>query len=151
MPTLEIRRARPTDSARLTEIAHLAKAHWGYPAEWIVEWRSQLTLAPEYIERERVYVAEDHDTILGVCALEDHGSHWSLEHVWVDPSAQGHGLGRRLVEYALEVASDRPVRVESDPYAAAFYERLGAQRIGEVKAPVSGDPNRVLPLLEFAR
>jgi hypothetical protein len=36
----------------------------------------------------------------------------------------------------------------SDPYAAAFYERLGARRCGE--SPSGVMPNRMLPLFEFA-
>jgi GNAT superfamily N-acetyltransferase len=147
---VRIRRAEPADSVRATEIAHAAKSHWSYPAEWIVEWRSQLTLTPEYIVRERVFVAVSDDIILGVCAIEERGSHWSLEHMWVDPQAHGKGVGRALVEHALRVASDErplPMHVESDPFAVPFYEHLGARRIGEVKAPVTGDPDRVLPLL----
>jgi hypothetical protein len=41
----------------------------------------------------------------------------------------------------------RRLLIEADPNAERFYERLGAQRIGE--APSTAVPGRLLPLLEF--
>ena len=35
---IEIRRAVSTDSERATELARIAKAHWGYPADWLASW-----------------------------------------------------------------------------------------------------------------
>jgi hypothetical protein len=40
------------------------------------------------------------------------------------------------------------LRIESDPYAEPFYERLGAVRVGETPAPVAG-VERCLPVLRF--
>lgn len=37
----------------------------------------------------------------------------------------------------------------SDPFAEAFYLRLGARRVGSVPAPMPGAPERLLPELEF--
>lgn len=151
-----IRPATRADSPRLTTLAHSAKAHWGYPAAWLEAWRSALTITPEYIEAHSILVAESitsPQSVLAMCAVEDHGDHWELAHLWVDPDAHGLGLGRALVTQVLvHAASRRPgsvVRVESDPHAAGFYRRLGAREAGTVPAPVDGDPARVLPLFEL--
>ena len=44
---IEIRRATPTDSERATELARRAKAHWGYPAEWLEAWNDDLIVTAE--------------------------------------------------------------------------------------------------------
>jgi len=41
------------------------------------------------------------------------------------------------------------VVIESDPFAAGFYTRMGARQTGTVAAPVEGDPNRRLPVFEI--
>jgi predicted N-acetyltransferase YhbS len=41
------------------------------------------------------------------------------------------------------------VRVVSDPFAEEFYSRLGAERCGQVPAPMPGAPDRTMPVLMF--
>jgi GNAT superfamily N-acetyltransferase len=153
MPSdLRIRDAIAADAGRLTELARSAKATWRYPAEWLELWRVDLTLTSDYIRAHRAFVAEADATIVGVAVLEDRADHWALEHVWIDPTAQGKNVGRKLVGHALAVARAlRPslVTVLSDPFAEGFYARLGARRVEWVPAPMPGAPDRRLPLLEF--
>ena len=151
-----IRPATSADAPRLTALARAAKSHWGYPIAWMEAWRNALTITPEYIAAHTVLVAESAaspPSVLGMCAIEDHGDHWQLGHLWVDPSAHGKGTGRALVQQALAIAGERRpgsiVRVESDPHAAGFYRRLGAREAGAVAAPMAGDPARVLPVFEL--
>ena len=147
-----IRVARADDADALTDLAHRAKAHWGYPASWMREWDPQLTIIPGYLEAHDVWVAERNGTIVGMCALEDLGRRWNLEHVWVEPSAHGGGIGRALVMRALEEARRRRpgvVELLSDPFASGFYERLGARHAGVVAAPMPGARDRTLPRFEF--
>jgi GNAT superfamily N-acetyltransferase len=147
-----IRPAAPGDSDALTDLAHRAKAHWGYPASWMREWDPQLTIIPGYLEAHDVWVAERGGAIVGMCALEDRGARWGLEHVWVDPSAHRAGIGRALVMRALDEARGRHpgiVELLADPSARGFYERLGARHAGDVPAPMPGARNRTLPMYEF--
>jgi len=147
-----IRRATADDADALSDLAHRAKAHWGYPAAWMREWDSQLTIIPGYLEMHDVWVSEEDGAIVGMCALEDCHDRWNLEHVWVDPAWHGRGVGRALVLHALEEARrrhDGVVELLSDPFASGFYERLGARRAGEVPAPMPGAKNRTLPRYEF--
>lgn len=147
-----IRRATADDADALSDLAHRAKAHWGYPAHWMREWDAQLTIIPGYLDLHDVWVSERDGTIVGMCALEDRGNRWNLEHVWVEPAVHGHGVGRALVMHALAEARRRHagiVELLSDPFASGFYERLGARRAGEVPAPMPGARDRTLPRFEF--
>ncbi|HEX8169803.1 MAG TPA: GNAT family N-acetyltransferase [Thermoanaerobaculia bacterium] len=144
----EIRRATPFDAARATDLARRAKAHWGYPAEWLAEWRQGLVLTPEDIARHATFVACIDGDVVGVCQLQQAGGPSMLEHVWVDPDHHGRGIGRALVEHARTHASGI-IAIVADPNAERFYIKLGARRVGEVAAPMPGAPTRALPLLEL--
>src|SRR5438445_217906 len=56
--TVEIRQAQRTDAESLTAIAHAAKRSWRYPEEWIRLWADELTVTPDFIERNRVGCAQ---------------------------------------------------------------------------------------------
>jgi GNAT superfamily N-acetyltransferase len=146
-----IRRARADEARTLTEIAHAAKRRWGYPHVWMEAWSAALTISPRTIEEHTVYVAEVAGMARGVAVLADRGSHWSLDHLWVDPAVQRRGIGRALFAAIVREAGRRraaSLRIESDPHAVGFYARLGARPAGFVSAPVLGLA-RELPLLEL--
>ena len=149
-----IRGAVPSESAALTALALDAKGSWGYPKEWLEQWRAELTISEHYLCTHTVFVAESALGMFGVCALEDHGTHWALEHLWVSPRAQRLGVGRALLRHALDLASAgatsaRRVRVVSDPHAAGFYRAMGARQVGAERAPMPGAAERELPIMEF--
>jgi len=147
-----IRPAAASDAPELTVIARAAKRHWGYPEAWLAAWEPALTITPEYVDRNTVLVVERDGGIAAFVGLVDAGAHWELDHLWVLPGQQGHGLGSRLFTAALEeVRRRRPgvLRIEAEPFALGFYERCGARQVGTVAAPVLGTP-RELPLLEIA-
>ena len=77
---MRIRRAAAEDADTLSDLAHRAKSHWGYPASWMREWDAQLTIIPGYLELHDVFVAEENGAIVGMCALEDQHVRWHLEH-----------------------------------------------------------------------
>lgn len=148
-----IRRARAGEAAALTAIAHAAKRHWGYPEAWIAHWRDALTITPAYVRDHPVFVAAeaDGDRPRGFYALSIDGMDAVLEHLWIDPEWMGRGLGRALLSHAVETARNQGaarLEIDSDPHAEAFYRRMGARRIGEVRADV-GDVRRMLPRLEI--
>jgi GNAT superfamily N-acetyltransferase len=144
-----VRPGRGEDAARLTAIAHAAKAHWGYPPDWLEGWREQLTVTPASLARLRVIVAEDSGEPVGFGAVAERGDVAEIEHLWVDPPAMGRGIGGRLLEELLcicRAGGASRARVVSDPNAAPFYRRFGAIDVGNV--PSTPAPRR-LPLLEF--
>jgi GNAT superfamily N-acetyltransferase len=151
MARLTIRQAHPEEADRLTAIALAAKRDWGYPDAWIAEWTPQLTLTPAYVREHAVFLALEGGGPVGFCALVEEPTCWVLDHLWVHPDAMGNGVGRGLFTHALEHLRDRGprvLRIDADPNAVGFYERMGATRVGSVPAPVAGTA-RELPRLEL--
>jgi ribosomal protein S18 acetylase RimI-like enzyme len=148
---LEIQRATPDQAETLTQIAFAAKRYWGYPERWIQIWSPILTITPEFIERNEIYVAFLDKMPVGFCAISVEFNRASVEHLWVLPEHMGKGVGKELFKYMLarcEELSVRVLEIESDPNAQGFYERMGAKKVGEIVGEVDGQP-RVLPLLEI--
>ena len=131
---VNIRKAIPEDAATLTRIAHDAKRHWGYPENWIKHWQDDLTISPEFVAVNLVYVAESESEVLGFYALIIHGDKAELDHMWVAPEHIGAGIGKELFIHAMQTAAEQSidaVEILSDPNAASFYRKMGAYQIGE--------------------
>jgi ribosomal protein S18 acetylase RimI-like enzyme len=149
---MRIVRATPEDADALTEIAHAAKRHWGYPESWIAAWRQTLTMRPGFIAANLAFIAIEEERAVGFYVLtsQDDGLH--LDHLWIVPGAMGHGIGRALFEHAVGQAKNLradSIKIESDPNAEGFYKRMGAKRVGLSVSEVAGE-RRELPLLEFS-
>lgn len=137
------------DANKLTDIAHKAKQHWGYPRAWLKLWQKDLTVTPQYIDQNPVYVAEYNRHVAGFVALDMRGVEAEIDHLWVLPKYMGLGIGRQLVYCALDHCKSRGVerlKVASDPNAAEFYCRLGAVHLHQVE---STPAPRKLPVLQF--
>jgi GNAT superfamily N-acetyltransferase len=149
---IRVVRARPEHAERLTQIAHAAKSYWGYPSQWIELWHNQLTVTKQFILQNEVFAAVDDDeTLLGFYALSDGGERMVLEHLWVQPRSLQGGVGRRLFEHAVALAAERGaqrIEIESDPNAEGFYQKMGAETVGEVTYEMEGLP-RSLPLMVY--
>ena len=148
---MEIVRAKPEDAAVLTEIAFGAKRHWGYPEHWIQSWREILTMRPEFIAANTTYCAMEGDRAVGfyILTIESDGLH--LDHLWIAPAAMGRGIGRALFKHAIEQAKGlgfQAIKIEADPNAEGFYQRMGAKRLGVNVTEIEGE-RRELPLLIY--
>lgn len=148
---VSIDRATPQTHRRLSEIAHAAKRHWGYPEAWMRAWADALTITPEFIADNDVYTASVDEEIVGFYALVGEGAKVTLDHLWLLPAQMGAGVGRQLFNHAIETARQRgatEVEIEADPNAATFYEHLGATHVGENVYTLEGQPRR-LPLMIY--
>jgi len=167
---LRIREASTEEAAALTQIAQDAKRYWGYPENWIEHWQEDLTITPEFIATNQVYVAETDsglepglapamaversvllNEIVGFYAIGMHGEKAELEHMWVKPERIGSGAGKELLMHAMETAAflnAAALEISSDPNAEGFYKRMGARRIGEIHSEIEGQP-RTLPRLSI--
>ena len=137
------------EAARLSEIALEAKRYWGYPEHWIKHWQDDLTLSPEYLASNPVFVAEKETQILGFYALIIRQNKAELDHLWVAPQHIGSGVGKELFIHAMQSAARRNVaeiEILADPNAEGFYRKMGAHRIGETVSEIDGRA-RSLPLL----
>jgi N-acetylglutamate synthase-like GNAT family acetyltransferase len=148
---LKIRKATTEEAATLTTIAHDAKRHRGYPEHWIKHWQDDLTISPDFVAANHVYVAESEGDLLGFYALVIQEDKAELDHLWVAPPHIGTGVGKELFVHAMQNAARRnvsAVEILSDPNAEGFYRKMGAHRSGETVSEIDGHP-RALPRLTF--
>lgn len=146
-----IRTALADESTTLSDIALNAKRHWGYPEHWIKHWEADLTISPDFINNNHVYVVEEDGEIRGFYALCVTNEKAELEHMWVSPQYIGTGIGKVLFLDAMERAAQMnvsEVELSADPNAAGFYERMGAEKIGEVDSSMDGQP-RIIPRMKI--
>lgn len=151
--TIQIRRARPEEAALLSDLIYRSKAHWGYEPALLEFWRPQLTLAPETIARDPIYVAEEVGTgrILGVVhyyPLSDDEVY--LDDLFVEPVAMRQGVGTLLWRFCVEQAralGARSIVFGADPHARPFYERQGAVVTGWRETPEV--PGRARPRMRY--
>jgi GNAT superfamily N-acetyltransferase len=146
-----ISRATPEQAQELTRIAFAAKRYWGYPEIWIESWRGALTIPPEFIRDNEVYVLREHSQTIGFHGLVVNNSQMILEHLWLLPNYIGKGFGRALFQHAVTRArtlGSATMQAEADPNAAGFYERMGGRRIGANICEVQGY-QRELPVFLF--
>jgi len=150
---LVIRPARTGEAAILTELCIRSKAHWGYDSAFMTAATRLLQIPEAEIEAGGVLAAMVGQEPCGVAAIVPlRRKSWvELSHLFVAPDHLRRGVGRALFDAAMALASDRGasrVSILSDPYAAVFYERLGARRCGQ--APSGVRSGRMLPLFQFS-
>ena len=120
---MEILRATPGDAEAMTGISFAAKRYWGYPEQWMERWQESLTITPDFIRRNEVYVAVVEGEMVGFYALAGQGHKNELEHLWVSPSHIGTGVGRALFDHAVRKAASLGAEVlgiEADPNVEGF-------------------------------
>ncbi|HEV2069674.1 MAG TPA: GNAT family N-acetyltransferase [Acidimicrobiales bacterium] len=149
---MRLRLARPDEARLLTELALRSKRYWGYDEAFLEVCRDELRLSTEEVSRLHVTVAENDDgRVVGFYALGDATHHEAdVSFFFVDPDVIGTGVGRILFADLVEAARSAGFsrfRIDSDPGAAGFYERMGAVFVGNVPAP--SVPGRLLPSYRF--
>ncbi|WP_086839792.1 GNAT family N-acetyltransferase [Amycolatopsis kentuckyensis] len=129
MAEIEIRRATPDQAPALTALMHASSAYQGEYASILDGY----AITPGYVEANPTFTAIGDGEILGFYALLEA----ELDMLFVADSAQGRGIGSRLIAHMLAEARGRglgSVRVVSHPPALAFYVRMGARRTGTIPA-----------------
>ena len=148
---ISIRRATPEQAGLLTTITLAAKRYWNYPENWIQAWFPSLTISAEYVLANETWVAVEGEECVAYYSLnQDDESLW-LDNLWVLPEFMGQGIGRELFRHALErgrFLGAIALKIEADPNAQSFYEKMGARKIGERHTEVVGQL-RTLPVMEI--
>ena len=146
-----ISRATSDHADRLTEIAISAKRYWNYPEHWIQHWIPSLTISTEYISNNEIWMAVLNETPVGFYSLKKEGEDLYLDNLWILPEYMGQGIGKALFEHALErckIYNTSILKIDADPNAQTFYERMGAKKVSENHSLLFGQ-DRALPLMEF--
>ena len=146
---VSIRPAEPGEVGALTDLALRSKASHGYDEDFMARAADELRVSRDYITDHSVFVLDDGGTIGGFYGVTVEPPASDLDLLFVEPTSHGKGYGRLLFAHACEEARAlgcRWMTIQSDPYAVAFYEALGAGRIGDSRSPSTG---RMLPLLRI--
>ncbi len=137
---LIVRSAIADEAPALSALAMRSKGWWGYSASFLRLCEAELTLSPE--QAVQAVVVEVDGVVAGFHLLDGAGPVGELDMLFVDPPFIGTGIGRILFEDARRRAIGRgwtTMHIEADQQARTFYERLGAEQIGErLSASVPG-------------
>lgn len=148
---MRFRSATVSDLPALGALALASKAHWGYSARQLEQWRDDLTPHASWIGARPFVVAENDDGLMGFYTLEPGGDGiCALDNLWIRPGLIGQGFGRRLFAHAADRAralGATEMHIDAEPHAEPFYLSRGARRLDAVAAPIDGEPARVRPQL----
>ena len=143
-----ISEADSNDHTYLTELIIQSKAHWGYSQEQINAWLEELTITPEYIEKNEVFKLVVDSQIVGCYSYDKtHRVEVLLDNLFISPKFIGTGLGRLLlVDFLTRVKSKgfKRVLLFSDPHSEQFYAHFGFVVIGQEETSIEG---RFLPIM----
>jgi GNAT superfamily N-acetyltransferase len=159
-----VRRVTAGDAARFREVrlAALQDAPSAFGSTYArevgladTEWEERVRLASAGAERAH-FLAEDDGVPVGLVGVFAYGGGWDLISMWTSPAVRRRGVGRLLVDAAVDWARSVGagavhlwVTAGNEP-AENLYAALGFRRTGEVQ-PLPSDPSRdevrmVLPL-----
>ena len=99
-------------------------------------------------ERNRVWVCEHNDRIIGFLLLMDRGTAAQLRYFLIEPEYRGLGLGSRLLNLYMEFLRECGYKesylwtTHELSTAALLYKRLGFQRTEEKESIAFGKPLR---------
>jgi predicted N-acetyltransferase YhbS len=147
---MKLRAAVARDIDALDRIALRAKSLWGYTAEQLAAWQTELRTAPDSLAIRPTLVAAGRGQIVAFGQLDPATQPWELAALWVLPTHMDQGIGwallRRLVATAA-AAGQSELRIDADPNALGFYLARGARHVADVAAPITGNPGRYRPQL----
>ncbi len=147
---VEIRPSRPGEAARISEIAMLSKAMHGYSPDFMERCRAELTYSEHDLSSDGMsFLVADFDrVVIGFGALMlGEKPECELEALFIHPDYVRNGLGEKLFTALSRIAIQRAytiMYIQSDPGAAAFYERVGASYVRQ--SPSGSIPGRTLPV-----
>lgn len=157
-----IRPANIKDSCILTEISFSSKRYWKYPEKYYRVWANELTITPDYISSNEVWVYESGREIVAyyslvtlnkeikVAGIALARGHW-LEHMFTKPAYIGIGIGTELVVHLRNRCIQKKIEelnILADPNAKGFYEKMGCRYVQEFPSTIMGrtTPHLVLSL-----
>ncbi len=114
-------------------------------------WIPLMTITPEYIDTHETWMAVEKYAPLAYYSFnKDQAGYW-LDNLWVLPEHMGQGIGKALFKHMLQRCKSMGIstlKIEADPHAQSFYERMGAAKVSEHHTKIA-DEDRVLPIMEI--
>ncbi len=146
----KIRNAKVSEAELLTALALRSKASNGYDATFMAQCVEELSVDGAAIAAGDTWLGEtEAGQIGGFVQFGTKDNAAIVEALFIEPAAQGSGLGRQLWQ-TLEIraweANLQRILVDSDPNAVPFYHAMGCRKIGDT--PSGSIPGRLLPVLE---
>ncbi|MDH3492652.1 MAG: GNAT family N-acetyltransferase [Acidobacteriota bacterium] len=151
---LIVRKARKSEARELTAIALSSKAFWGYSVDFMESCKDELEVTGADIDSEEFAynVACLNEGIKGFYAVhKKSGPEAELEALFVEPGSIGTGIGRLLIEHAMQKAIDEGysrLLIQGDPNSEGFYLAAGGKKVGERES--ESIPGRFLPLFRIS-
>jgi len=148
-----IRDAVPKDAEILSDLAMRSKAYWGYSAEFMSSCKEELSVSSDNIMNADYHccLVEKKFSVIGFYSLENLSiSVVELEALFVEPCHIGTGVGKVLIDHAIERAKKigaNTMIIQADPNAKSFYLKAGAKLTGELAS--LSIPGRLLPTFEI--
>ncbi|WP_027964100.1 GNAT family N-acetyltransferase [Halalkalibacillus halophilus] len=145
---MQVRKAKHEEVDLLSEIAMKSKAYWGYSKDFLHKCNDELTVTKDSIDHNFVYVIEKDRKLIGFYNLSINQK--ELDALFIAPDFIGKGVGRVLWSDLIEKAKESNLKdftIESDPEAAGFYVKMGAEKIGYTNSTVF--PGRSLPVFKM--
>lgn len=134
-----IRLARPEERSALIELKRRASLTWEEDRPYVLAHPEDVDLPADQIAEGRVSVFEEEGAMLGfVVVLPRDDGHAQLDALFVEPHAQGRGVGRRLAEHALAMgraAGAIDLILIANANAAGFYRKCGFEVLKPVQTP----------------
>ena len=149
---ISIRRVKPEEADRLSQIAIAAKRHWNYPEHWMLLWIPQLTFGSAYFKEHESWAAELNGEVIAFYTIQERESNAWLDNIWVLPKYIGQGVGKDLFLHVVARSRElgyRTLKLDAEPNAVGFYEKMGMRKVGEYQYQLDGQP-RILPLMELS-
>ncbi len=116
-------------------LTHLVRTSAAYDGEYRA-MVADITITPERVARDDVFVAEQDGRVVGFYSLTTDGGEAELDYMFVDDKLRGTGVGRALWSHMRARARTggfEAIKIVSHPPAEGFYHRMGARTIGAVE------------------
>lgn len=155
-----IREAKIHEAQILTKISFGSKGYWKYPKEFFEIWSDELTIRPDYIKNNDVFVFEDDGKVVGYYSIVEvkndveisgitvSKGFW-LEHMFIEPQSIGKGIGTLMFEHMRRKCASRGIyelSILADPNSRGFYEKMGCKYKAEYPSTIK---NRSTPYFQL--
>ncbi len=131
-----IRAAKIDEAHILSDISVKSKKYWKYPKSYFEIWKDELTVTPDYINDNDVFVFEKASKIIGYYSIVElkesmqisgvsiDKGFW-LDHMFILPEYIGFGFGRKMFHHLTEKCEEKRIVTLSilvDPNSKGFYK-----------------------------